>query len=114
MIPSTQDLGPVSPISENRASWPMSRHRLLSDALRYFVHANIALSNRIEPSTIKRTAAYKRYREAGAALLQLNPKCVLDVGAGKQWPFSPALKGRNMTLIGFDIDSAEMTENALL
>jgi hypothetical protein len=52
----------------------------LSDALRYFVHANIALSNRIEPSTIKRTAAYKRYREAGTALLQLDPKCVLDVG----------------------------------
>lgn len=86
----------------------------MSDVLRQFVHANVVLSNRIEPSIVKKTFAYARYREAGTALLQLDPKCVLDVGAGKQWPFSPTLKGRNMTLIGFDIDIAEMAENALL
>src|SRR5207248_5591328 len=91
-----------------------SRHRWLSDVLRHFVQANIVLSSRIEPSVVKETAAYKRYREAGTTLLQLEPKCVLDVGAGKQWPFSPGLKSQNMTLIGFDIDVAEMAENALL
>jgi SAM-dependent methyltransferase len=78
------------------------------------VHANIVVSNRIEPSIVKRTAAYKRYRETGAALLRLGPKCVLDVGAGKQWPFSPSLKGPNMKLVGFDIDFAEMSGNPLL
>jgi hypothetical protein len=40
----------------------------LSDALRHFVHANVVLSNRIEPSIVKKTAAYARFREAGAAL----------------------------------------------
>lgn len=114
MNPSTRDFGSVPPSSGNPASWPVRRHRLLRDVLRQFVHANVVLSHRIEPSIMKKTFAYARYREAGTALLQLDPKCVLDVGAGKQWPFSPTLKGRNMTLIGFDIDIAEMAENALL
>jgi SAM-dependent methyltransferase len=78
------------------------------------VQANVALSHRIEPSIVGKTAAYARYREAGAELLALEPECVLDVGAGKEWPFSPDLKSRNMKLIGFDIDMAEMSENALL
>jgi SAM-dependent methyltransferase len=87
---------------------------LLSDFLRRFVHANVALSDRIEPSIVEKTHAYTKYREAGTALLQLKPKTVLDVGAGKQWHFTPSLKGGNMRLIGFDIDHAEMAENALL
>ncbi|MGX9789850.1 class I SAM-dependent methyltransferase [Mycobacterium sp. MMS18-G62] len=86
----------------------------MSDFLRRFVHANVALSNRIEPSIVKKTAAYARYREAGTALLQREPECVLDVGAGKHWPFSPSLKGQKMQLIGFDVDIAEMAENSLL
>jgi SAM-dependent methyltransferase len=87
---------------------------LLSDVLQDFVHANVALSHRIEPSIVKKTHAYTRYCEAGTALLQREPKSVLDVGAGKQWHFTPSLKGPGMNLIGFDIDHAEMSENALL
>jgi SAM-dependent methyltransferase len=87
---------------------------LLSDVLRQFVHANVALSDRIEPSIVKKTHAYTKYHEAGTALLQSEPKTVLDVGAGKRWHFPPSLKGPEMKLIGFDIDMAEMAENALL
>jgi SAM-dependent methyltransferase len=87
---------------------------LVSDLLRRFVHANGALSGRVQPSIVKKTHAYTKYDEAGTALLQLEPKTVLDVGAGKQWHFTPSLKGPNMKLIGFDIDHAEMAENALL
>lgn len=86
----------------------------MSDVLRHFVHANVALSDRIVPSVVKDTHAYTKYDEAGTALLQLEPKTVLDVGAGKQWHFTPSLKSPNMGLIGFDIDHAEMAENALL
>ncbi|WP_155948759.1 bifunctional 2-polyprenyl-6-hydroxyphenol methylase/3-demethylubiquinol 3-O-methyltransferase UbiG [Mycobacterium sp. URHB0044] len=86
----------------------------MSDVLRTFAHANASLSGRISPAVVKTTHAYTRYDEAGTALLQREPKTVLDVGAGKQWHFSPSLKGRGMNLIGFDIDDAEMEENALL
>jgi SAM-dependent methyltransferase len=111
---STRDFGSGPPSSGDPANWPARRNSLLSGALRHFVHANVVMSNRIEPSIVKKTAAYARYREAGTALLQLDPECVLDVGAGKEWPFSPSVKHRNMKLIGFDIDLAEMAENALL
>jgi SAM-dependent methyltransferase len=86
----------------------------VSDVLRRFAHANAALSGRIQPSIVTNTHAYTKYDEAGTALLQLEPKTVLDVGAGKQWHFIPSLKGWNMNLIGFDLDQAEMAENALL
>jgi SAM-dependent methyltransferase len=86
----------------------------MSDVLHDFVHANAALSGRVQPSIVRETHAYTRYDEAGTALLQRDPDTVLDVGAGRQWHFAPALKGRSMTLIGFDIDHAEMDENALL
>lgn len=86
----------------------------MSDVLRHFVHANVALSDRILPSIAKKTHAYTKYDEVGTTLLQLEPRTVLDVGAGKQWHFAPSLKGRTMNLIGFDIDHAEMAENALL
>lgn len=86
----------------------------MSDTMLHFVHANVALSSRVEPSIVNKSAAYKRYREAGAALLELHPECVLDVGAGREWPFSPTLKGPRMKLIGFDIDVVEMADNALL
>jgi SAM-dependent methyltransferase len=86
----------------------------MSDVLRQFAHANASLSGRLSPSMVKTTHAYTKYDEVGTALLQLEPKTVLDVGAGKQWHFSPSLKGRSMSLIGFDIDHAEMAENALL
>lgn len=86
----------------------------MSDVLRHFVHANVALSSRIQPSIVTKTHAYTKYDEAGTALLQRDPQTVLDVGAGKQWHFTPSLKGRNTSLIGFDIDSAEMAGNSLL
>ena len=114
MNPATRDFGSIPPSSGSPATLPARKARLLSDILQRFVHTNVALSNRIEPSIVRETAAYARYREAGAALLQLGPECVLDVGAGKQWPFSSTLKGPNMRLIGFDIDIAEMAENELL
>jgi SAM-dependent methyltransferase len=90
------------------------RSRKLSDILRQFVRANVALSERITPTIVHETHAYRKYREAGAALLRQRPRCVLDVGAGRQWPFAPELKGDGMVLIGFDIDIAEMAENTLL
>ena len=86
----------------------------MSDVIRHFVQANAALSGRVQPSIVTKTHAYTKYDEAGTALLRLDPQTVLDVGAGRQWHFTPSLKGRNMTLIGFDIDHAEMAENALL
>lgn len=86
----------------------------MSDVARRFVRANVAMSGRVLPPIVKKTHAYTRYDEAGTALLELEPKAVLDVGAGKQWHFTPSLKGRDMKLIGFDIDHAEMAENALL
>jgi SAM-dependent methyltransferase len=114
MKPSTREFGSVPPKSDESACWPARTHQLMSDTMLNFVHANVVLSSRIEPSIVKKSAAYKRYREAGAALLELHPKCVLDVGAGREWPFSPTLKSRHMKLIGFDIDVVEMADNALL
>ncbi|KAA0079108.1 methyltransferase domain-containing protein [Mycolicibacterium sp. P9-64] len=86
----------------------------MGDVLRHFVHANASLSGRIQPSMVKKTHAYTKYDEAGTALLEREPRIVLDVGAGRQWHFDPSLKGQNMKLIGFDIDHAEMADNALL
>jgi SAM-dependent methyltransferase len=86
----------------------------MSDVLRQFVHANATLSGRLQPSIVRDTHAYTKYDEAGTALLEREPKTVLDVGAGKQWHFTPSLKAPTMSLIGFDIDGAEMEENALL
>lgn len=79
-----------------------------------FVFANVVLSDLIAPSTAEKTHAYTRYDEVGADLLHRGPRTVLDVGAGKQWHFSPTFKGPGMKLIGFDIDIAEMSDNALL
>jgi SAM-dependent methyltransferase len=87
---------------------------MFCDALRHFVQANVKLCDRITPSIVQRTHAYEKYREAGVALLQREPRCVLDVGAGRQWHFEPSLKTRGMVLIGFDIDSSEMAQNLLL
>jgi SAM-dependent methyltransferase len=86
----------------------------MSDVLRHFVCANATLSGRIQPSIVRNTHAYTKYDEAGRALLQLEPRTVLDVGAGKQWHFTPSLKATTMNLIGFDIDRGEMEANALL
>jgi SAM-dependent methyltransferase len=86
----------------------------MSHVLRDFAHANAALSGRIQPPIVTETHAYTKYHQAGSALLELEPSTVLDVGAGRQWHFTPSLKSRNMKLIGFDIDDAEMAENALL
>jgi SAM-dependent methyltransferase len=86
----------------------------MSDVLRQFVHANAVLSGRLQPSLVRNTHAYTKYDEAATALLQLEPKTVLDVGAGKQWHFTPSLKSQDMNLIGFDIDQDEMANNALL
>ncbi len=87
---------------------------MLSDVLQYFVRANVAFSERITPSIVDDTHAYAKYREAGTALLRREPKRVLDVGAGKEWPFAPSLKSQDMVLIGLDIEIAAMAENALL
>jgi SAM-dependent methyltransferase len=86
----------------------------MSDAIRQFVRANASMSGRLLPSMVRTSHAYARYDEAGTALLEREPQTVLDVGAGRQWHFDPALKGPNMELIGFDIDRAEMVENRLL
>lgn len=108
--------GPLGSADQPSRALPVAERssRKPSDVLRQFVRANVAFSDRITPSIVHETHAYRKYREAGVALLQQGPKCVLDVGAGKQWPFAPALKGPDMVLIGFDIDIAEMTENTLL
>lgn len=82
--------------------------------MRRFVQANTAVSDRLEPEIVTRSHAYTRYREVGARLLDREPKTVLDVGAGRQWHFQPALKRPGMELIGFDIDLAEMADNPLL
>jgi SAM-dependent methyltransferase len=86
----------------------------MNGTLRHFVHANAMLSSRIQPSVVRNTHAYTKYDDAGRTLLRREPKTVLDVGAGKQWHFTPSLKGPAMNLIGFDIDDAEMDENVLL
>lgn len=87
---------------------------MLTNILKRFVLANVALSDIIAPSTADKTHAYTKYDEVGADLLQRGPRTVLDVGAGKQWHFTPTLKSPGVKLIGFDIDIAEMSDNALL
>ncbi|MET4430133.1 MULTISPECIES: methyltransferase domain-containing protein [unclassified Mycolicibacterium] len=74
----------------------------------------MALSDRLAPKVIHTSHAYTRYTNAGTALLERGPATVLDVGAGRQWHFPPSLKKPGMNLIGFDIDIAEMSDNALL
>ncbi len=96
------------------AGWHLEEFRLLRDVLRRFVSANVALSDQLTPSIVQRTHAYTRYKNAGEMLLRLEPKTVLDVGAGKQWHFEPSLKAPGMNLVGFDIDVVEMSGNALL
>lgn len=91
-----------------------ARSKTMTNILRTFVRANITISDRLTPSVEKTSHAYTKYDEEGMALLQAEPKRVLDVGAGKRWHFDRSLKGRDMVLIGFDIDIAEMAENALL
>lgn len=86
----------------------------MTEVLRRFVRANVALSDRMLPAVVVKTHAYTRYDETGTALLRGGPGTVLDVGAGKKWHFTPALKARDMQLIGFDIDDTEMDGNALL
>lgn len=86
----------------------------MPDVLRRFVNVNAALSDRMQPSFVTKTHAYTRYRQVGEALLAREPAAVLDVGAGKQWHFTPSLKAANMRLIGFDIDESEMSGNVLL
>lgn len=86
----------------------------MTDVLRRFVDLNAALSDRLQPSFVTKSHAYTRYRQAGEELLAREPATVLDVGAGRQWHFSPMFKGAKMKLIGFDIDESEMSGNALL
>ena len=88
--------------------------KLLNSIPRRIVRANVAISERIEPSIIENTHAYTKYYETGENLLRLEPNHVLDVGAGKEWPFAPELKRQGMSLTGFDIDIDEMSGNDLL
>jgi SAM-dependent methyltransferase len=99
---------------KSRASILQRCRLMFGDVLRHFVQVNVSLSDSMTPSIVQRTHAYEKYREAGEALLRREPRCVLDVGAGRQWHFEPSLKSRHMVLIGFDIDSSEMEQNLLL
>lgn len=86
----------------------------MSSALSRFVDLNVKTSDRLVPEIVQQTHAYRRYSDVGAELLKARPRTVLDVGAGKQWHFDPALKSPGMRLIGFDIDLDEMRPNTLL
>lgn len=87
---------------------------LVEKIVSQFVHINCRLSDLLVPAAVQSTHAYTRYSATGEMLLELGPETVLDVGAGKQWHFGEALKRPTMTLIGFDIDMAEMVDNPLL
>jgi SAM-dependent methyltransferase len=87
---------------------------MLNGVLQRFVNSNVAISWRLLPSVAHRQHAYEKYAEQGTALLKSGPKRVLDVGAGRQWHFPPALKHGEIALIGFDIDMEEMRQNTVL
>ncbi len=81
-----------------------------------FIKWNIGISSRATPRIASSNMAYQRYYEVGSALLrEMKDSTVLDIGAGKTWPFPVNLKQEsNLYLVGFDIDDSEMKENSLL
>lgn len=74
-----------------------------------FVRTNFRISQAITPAHAWGSAAQRTYKQWGTELLA-TPQRVLDVGAGRTWAFT---KGA-FTLIGQDIDEAELERNASL
>jgi SAM-dependent methyltransferase len=84
--------------------------------LRRLVELNFALSDRLEPSHVEETHAYRQFDYHGTiALLEGGPKRVIDVGAGKTFHFGNVLSQReDIYVIGLDIDATEMAGNVSL
>jgi SAM-dependent methyltransferase len=77
---------------------------------------NFTLSDRLQPSHIEETHAYRQFVYHGTiALLEGGPKRVVDIGAGKAFQFGHILNQReDIYVIGLDIDAAEMAGNVAL
>jgi len=81
-----------------------------------FFALNRRLSRAITPDHYHEANVFAAYHKIGAILLS-HPeiKTVLDVGAGKHWHFPEHYKAwYGISLIGLDIDGAEMADNVLL
>ncbi|HXV22982.1 MAG TPA: methyltransferase domain-containing protein [Alphaproteobacteria bacterium] len=92
------------------------RAKWLTTALKTWVKLNIQLCDSITPSYVRETSAFALFRmRVVTAVLDLSPKVVVDIGAGRQWHQHPALKQMaGFKLIGVDIDPEEMTKNHAL
>ncbi len=84
--------------------------------LQRFFEFNRRLSQRFTPDHVHEANVFGVYRKIGTILLS-HPRVskVVDVGAGKAWQFPIYYKDwYGLSLIGVDIDGAEMSDNAAL
>lgn len=84
--------------------------------MKRFVNVNRRISRWLTPDHFAQGDAYHFYNLYGRILLSMPTIArVLDVGAGKAWHFDPRFKkDYGLTLIGLDIDEAEMQNNPSL
>jgi SAM-dependent methyltransferase len=90
--------------------------RQLSAALSGFVQANIRVCQTITPRHLGEASAFAQFRAAVVtSVLDLAPKTVVDIGAGRTWHNHPELKRMaGFRLVGVDISMEEMAQNAAL
>jgi SAM-dependent methyltransferase len=99
-----------------RGSTRFSLRERLRSASSAWVEFNIAICRAITPRHIAEGSVFAQFRAAFLdAVLDLQPRTVVDLGAGKHWHHKPAVKRlAGFKLIGVDIDAAEMAQNAML
>lgn len=84
--------------------------------LKWFRDINVAMSNATTPHALFEARAFQIFNWVGRALVN-DPSVerMLDLGAGRTWYYGDNVKrGRNLTIIGFDIDGEEMAHNTML
>ena len=84
--------------------------------LNQFVRINRRLSKAITPSHYAQGNVFQNFVRSGGLLFAMpDVRRVLDIGAGKKWPFPPSYKSTfDLYLIGGDIDRTEMDNNVAL
>jgi SAM-dependent methyltransferase len=100
---------------EDRATRQPLRSRVKT-AFAHAVRLNIRLCSAITPQHIRETSAFFLFRAAFLdVVVDLEPKVVVDIGAGKQWHQRPGIKRlARFRLIGVDINAEEMSGNEAL
>jgi SAM-dependent methyltransferase len=86
----------------------------LAAAVAAFVRANLAICQAITPRHLGDGSAFAQFRAALlGSVLDLAPRTVVDIGAGRTWHAHPALKDlAGFKLVGVDIELEEMARNA--